>query len=130
MVAQAQAELPNECCGCLAGTIGADGIARIERRYSLVNALASPIEYEWEPKSHFAAVRDMRPLELDILAIYHSHPTSEPLPSGKDRARYDEARPLLGDVMHFIVGLRETPPQVRGWWLERDSAQEADWEVV
>jgi [CysO sulfur-carrier protein]-S-L-cysteine hydrolase len=130
MVAQAQAELPNECCGLLAGTIGTDGIARIERRYPLINALASPIEYEWEPKSLFIAVRDMRPLSLDTLAIYHSHPMSDPIPSWKDRASYDQARPLLGDVMHFIVGMRETPSQVRGWWLERDSSQEADWDVI
>jgi proteasome lid subunit RPN8/RPN11 len=130
MVAQAQAELPNECCGLLAGTIGADGIARIERRFPMVNALASPIAFEWEPKTQFAAVRDMRPLGIEMLAIYHSHPTSDPIPSKKDRASYAEARPLLGDVMHFIVGLRESPPQVRGWWLERDASREADWEVV
>ncbi len=61
MVAHAQAELPNECCGFLAGKVGTDGIARIERRYPLVNALASPVAYLWEPKGLFAAVRDMRP---------------------------------------------------------------------
>jgi [CysO sulfur-carrier protein]-S-L-cysteine hydrolase len=130
MIAHAQAELPNECCGLLAGTIGADGIARIEHRFAMVNALASPTEYEWEPKSHFAAVREMRRLAMDMLAIYHSHPTTHPVPSRKDCARYNEVRPLIGDLMHFIVGLHEGTPTVRGWWLARDDYLEAEWDVV
>src|SRR5947209_3149749 len=115
MIAHAQAELPNECCGLLAGTIGTDGIARIERRYGLVNALASPTEYESEPHSLFTAYKDMRVHGVDILAVYHSHPTSAPIPSRKDRERN-----YLGDVMHFIIGLRNADPEVRGWWLGSD----------
>jgi [CysO sulfur-carrier protein]-S-L-cysteine hydrolase len=130
MIAHAQADLPNECCGLLAGTIGADGIARIERRFAMVNALASPTEFEWEPKNHFAAVRELRRLGLDMLAIYHSHPTTHPVPSRKDCARYNEVRPLIGDLMHFIVGLHEGTPTVRGWWLARDDYLEAEWDVV
>jgi [CysO sulfur-carrier protein]-S-L-cysteine hydrolase len=130
MIAHAQAERPNECCGLLAGTIGTDGIARIERRYAMVNALASPIAYEWEARSHFAAVREMRPLGLETIAIYHSHPTSAPIPSRTDRERYAEARPVLGDVMHFVIGLAGGAPEVRAWWLEADSQHEAEWELV
>jgi proteasome lid subunit RPN8/RPN11 len=126
MVAHAQAELPNECCGLLAGTIGKDGIARIERRYGLVNALASPTEYESDPRSMFAACRDMREQDLDILAVYHSHPTSPPIPSRKDRERN-----YMGEVIHFIVGLAQrATPEVQGWWLAADTHREAEWDVV
>jgi [CysO sulfur-carrier protein]-S-L-cysteine hydrolase len=125
MIAHAQAELPNECCGILAGTISTDGIARIERRYALINALASPTEYESEPRSMFTACRDMRTGGLDILAIYHSHPTSAPIPSRKDRERN-----YLGEVIHFIVGLHGDTPEVRGWWLSQDYAREAEWALV
>ena len=125
MIAQAQAELPNECCGVLAGTIGTDGIARIERRYSLVNALASPMEYESDPKSMFAADRDMRSRGLDLLAVYHSHPTSAPIPSRTDRERN-----YLGEVMHFIIGLDGVGPEVRGWWLTAEDYQEAEWTLT
>jgi proteasome lid subunit RPN8/RPN11 len=130
VVAQAQSELPNECCGILAGTLGTDGIARITHRYALVNALASPTEYEWEAKCLFAAVRDMRKAGVEMLAIYHSHPTSAPIPSRKDRERYDEVRPLVGEVMHFIIGCTPTPPEVRAWWLTRDDHHEAEWDLT
>ena len=49
MVAQAQAELPNECCGLLAGRIDA-GVGRVEQRYPLVNELTSPVEFQSEPR--------------------------------------------------------------------------------
>src|SRR5947208_2271300 len=103
MVRQALAERPNECCGLLAGTVedGPNGpIGRVERRYALVNAAASPVEYESEPRSMFAAVRDLTRQRLDILAVYHSHPTSAPLPSRKDRQRN-----YSPDVVNLIVSL-------------------------
>jgi proteasome lid subunit RPN8/RPN11 len=125
MTAQAQAELPNECCGLLGGTVGADGTARVLSRYPLTNALASPTEYESEPKGLFAAYRDMRERGIEPIAVYHSHPTSDPIPSHKDRERN-----YMGDVVHFIIGLRGSDPDVRAWWLTADDHREADWEVI
>ena len=61
MLEQAQAELPNECCGLLAGRV-ADGVGRVEMRYPLVNELTSPVEYSAEAMSLFAAFKDMRAL--------------------------------------------------------------------
>ena len=46
MIAQAFAELPNECVGLLAAKAENRGDSiRVERRYPLVNALAGPVEY-------------------------------------------------------------------------------------
>src|SRR5262245_15006664 len=81
MVAQARSELPNECCGLLAGNIVSRGrrrVGQVVRCYALVNAAASPVEYLSEPRSMFQAVRDMERRGLELLAIYHSHPTSAP----------------------------------------------------
>jgi proteasome lid subunit RPN8/RPN11 len=129
MVAQALAEKPLECCGLLAGVIE-EGVGRVVKGHPLVNALASPIEYLWEGKSTLAAMRELTDSGHEVLAAYHSHPSSAPIPSRKDLAQNWEAREFLGDVVHLIVSLVESPPLVRAWWLGETEYREADWEVV
>jgi proteasome lid subunit RPN8/RPN11 len=126
MLAQAVAEAPLECCGLLAGpAAGQGGQRRVMARCPLVNALTSPNEYESDPKSMFLAMKDMRRHGWEVLAVYHSHPTSPPVPSRKDRERnYSEA------VVTLIISLQSSPPEVRGWWLTESGYGEADWRVV
>lgn len=123
LVAHALAEQPNECCGLLAGVVEGDE-GRVVARYPLVNELASPTEYNAEPRGLFQAHRDMRDRGLEVLAIYHSHPTSPPVPSRKDRERnYSE------DVVCLIVSLLGDRPDVRAWWLTAEEHREATFEV-
>src|SRR5688572_13540375 len=106
MLAQAQSEFPNECCGLLAGITENDaGRLRVLKRYALVNEAASRIEYRSEAKSMFAAVKDMRAFDHEMLAIYHSHPTSAPVPSRTDLERNDDR-----DIVHFIISLQGVVP--------------------
>src|SRR5579871_5040810 len=92
VVSHAQIALPNECCGLLAGHI--DGsIARVVTCLPLVNAATNPeVEYLSESRSILDAHKAMRAAGLVEVAIYHSHPTSDPVPSRKDRDNnpYDE----------------------------------------
>jgi proteasome lid subunit RPN8/RPN11 len=127
MVAQALAERPNECCGVLGGVVEEGGaVARVVERYALVNAADTPrVEYLSEPRSMFTAVRDMTRRGLDIVAVYHSHPTSAAIPSGKDLDRN-----FSEEVVHFIVSLTTEPPTVRGWWLSAREYDEAEWQLV
>ena len=124
MILQAIAELPNECCGLLAGRID-NGIGRVARRYPLINEAASPREYLSESRSLFAAHRDMHQRSLEVLAIYHSHPTSEPVPS-----RTDLERNYSAEVVNLIISLKDGEPKVRGWWLTESAYREAEWELV
>jgi len=124
MVQHAQTELPNECCGVLAG-LREGNVLRVLARYLLVNAAASPIEYLSEPSSMFRAEKARRHDSFDLLAIYHSHPTSEPIPS-----KTDLARNYSPDVLNFIIGLAGPEPLVRGWWLTESEFVEAAWEIV
>ncbi len=122
MLAHARAELPNECCGLLAGT--PDG--RVQVRYPLVNTAASPREYRAEGPDRFAAEKDMRRNGIDVLAVYHSHPTSEPIPSRTDL----EHNGYGTWAVHLIISLKDAEPQVRGWWLTETDYHEAQWDVT
>ncbi|MFQ3594423.1 MAG: M67 family metallopeptidase [Gemmataceae bacterium] len=122
MLDHAFAENPLECCGLLAGFIEA-GRGEVKRLYRLVNELASPVEYRSSPRSMLDACRDFTAQGWEVLAVYHSHPTTAPLPSAKDRAaNYSEK------VVNLIVSLAE-PLGVAGWWLTAESYRPAEWEI-
>ncbi len=121
VAAHARAELPNECCGLLAGRI-ADGTAVVTARFPVRNRLASPTEYETDPRDLLAAFRAIREYKLELLAVYHSHPAAEPVPSRRDvqRNTYGES------VVHLIVGLAGPAPELRAWWLTETGYREAE----
>ena len=133
VVAHALAQRPLECVGLLAGRIGPAApagadvpLGRVTRHYPLVNELASPVEFLSGGRSLLDAHKDMRREGLDLLAIYHSHPTSEPIPSRKDLERNYHGP----DVVNLIVSLTTDPPTVRGWWLTDVAYREAEVEVA
>jgi len=128
MVAHSQAELPAECCGLLAGRLPAEGEPRdpvkVEVRYPLRNELQSPTQFLSDGRSMLDAMRDMRQRDIEMLAVYHSHPASSPLPSKRDLERnYSEA------VINFILSLAGPTPELRGWWLRDAEYEPAEWEV-
>ncbi|WP_088253824.1 M67 family metallopeptidase [Fimbriiglobus ruber] len=123
MITHARAELPNECCGFLIGKI-ADEVGVVERSIPLVNELNSPSEFATEPRSVFEAYRLMRVDANEVLAIYHSHPTSPPIPSKKDIERNTYG----ADIAWIIVGLSEESPNIQAWWLHRIGYRPAAWQ--
>lgn len=124
VLAHARAELPNECCGLLAGVV-ADGAGRVTAHYPLRNDLASPTEYATNARDLLAASRAVREAGTDPLAIYHSHPSSGPVPSRKDRERNTWGE----TVVHLIVGLAGNEPDVRAWWITEADHRPAEWAV-
>jgi proteasome lid subunit RPN8/RPN11 len=126
MLAQAVSESPNESCGLLAGTFS-DGVGVATHRFPLVNAAENPtVEYFSDPKSMLAAHRAMRDSAVEMLAIYHSHPTTAPIPSRTDRERN-----WWGDAMVFlIVSPIGGRPEVRAWRLTAADAIEVEWKLI
>ena len=74
--AHAEEEAPNECCGLI---VLRDGVA--ERYVRGRNRLASPYRYELEVDPEVWFLED----EGYELAVFHSHPETEPRPSRTDR---------------------------------------------
>jgi proteasome lid subunit RPN8/RPN11 len=107
MIRHALAEAPNECCGFLLGTAGVP--SRVLR---LRNEAASPREYFADPRDLMAAERTMRETGRELVAIYHSHPTSEAKPS-----RRDLAENYYEDVPHIIISLVGPTPVLKAFRL-------------
>jgi proteasome lid subunit RPN8/RPN11 len=121
VIAHARDTLPHECCGLLAGRV-ADGTGTACVRYAIRNDAASGTEYETNARDMLNAFRAMREGGLELLAIYHSHPTTAPVPSRRDLASntYGET------AAHLIVGFAATEPVVRAWWLTEAGYREVD----
>jgi [CysO sulfur-carrier protein]-S-L-cysteine hydrolase len=79
IIAHAQEDAPNECCGIIAGEDG-----RAVKLFRAKNAEASPYRYNVEPKDLFRIYRECEANSWDFLAIYHSHTASEAYPSPTD----------------------------------------------
>ena len=110
MVAHAREDLPNECCGMVAGLDGeATEVIRVE------NAAASPLRYEMDPKAQYEAWKSIEDGGKELLAIYHSHTKSAAYPSQTD-VNQAVAWP---DQVYLIVSLADDDaPDVKGYFLK------------
>ena len=97
MIAHAQEDAPNECCGLIAGEGG-----RAVKLFRAKNAEASPWRYSVEPKDLFRIFRETEENGWSFLAIYHSHTASEAYPSPTDvrLAFWPEAYYVLVSLQH------------------------------
>jgi proteasome lid subunit RPN8/RPN11 len=113
-------ESPLECCGLLGG-MG----TRVLTHHPLGNIARSETRYSGNPKDVVEAWRWLRERGLEILAIYHSHPRWEAVPSATDRREN-----YWGEMTHVIVSLRTDPPHLRAWRLYPESQRELPWELA
>ncbi len=79
MIAHAQADAPNECCGLLAAR--GDDAVRVHRAE---NAAASPLKFVIDPGELYRLFSAIEDSGCRLGAIYHSHTRTEPYPSQTD----------------------------------------------
>jgi proteasome lid subunit RPN8/RPN11 len=120
MVAHSLRESPLECCGILCGVL-----PRVSLIYPLRNQLQSETGYNAEPEDLIAAQRDYHRRGCEILAIYHSHPRTDALPS-----RTDLAKNYHGPLPRIIISLEGETPDVRIWRLDPDSYVALTWQII
>ncbi len=114
----ARSESPLECCGLLGGHRTTSDW-HVKSLHLLINELASPTRYRSEPASLLKALKAVRLAGEEVVAIYHSHPTSDPVPSLVDRDWH-----WADDVVDLIIGLAGSTPQYRAWLLNPWPAHE------
>ena len=97
MLAHTQTAFPFEACGLLAGRNG-----QASHLYIIENILRSPIAYEMAGQQQLDAMLHVEKLGLDLLAAYHSHPTSPNQPS-----ETDIAQAYYPDLIQIIISLQD-----------------------
>lgn len=121
IMAHAREGYPNEVCGLMAGKN--DTVTRIFR---MTNIDESSVSYMMEPQEQFRAFKEIRNEGLELMAIYHSHPTSGAYPSQTDvrLAFYPEA-------VYIIASLQRVGnPEIKGFRIVDGRISEEALEVI
>lgn len=109
--AHAAEEAPNECCGII---VFSEGVA--DRYVRGHNKLESPYRYELEIDPSIWFLED----DGYELAVFHSHPETQPIPSRTDR----ELAGLWAGKPFLIYGLRLE--ELRAWRISHDDVEEIE----
>jgi proteasome lid subunit RPN8/RPN11 len=121
LVKHAKKETSREVCGIL---VGKNSI--VEQVYQMQNISDSPQTcYFMKPEEQLKVFKELRKLNLEMLAIYHSHIDSPAYPSAKDMelAFYPE-------VVHIIISLQNfVNPDIKGFKIIENKIKDERIEV-
>lgn len=121
MIHHLREALPYEGCGLLAGRQG-----QVERVYTITNRLQSPTAFEMDPTEQVQAMLGLEADNLEMLAIYHSHPCAPASPSYAD-----VSQAYYPGVAHVIVSWAEPErPQARVFTIVDGIVAEIDLKIV
>ncbi|CUX77663.1 Mov34/MPN/PAD-1 family protein [Thermococcus chitonophagus] len=108
---------PVEICGFLLGRGN-----EVSEVVFIKNRLDSPVEFEMEPEEMLRALEYAENRGLEILAIFHSHLSCLPTPSGKDLRGMN-----LWPVVWLIVN---SSGKYKAWKLENGKVVEVEVKIV
>jgi [CysO sulfur-carrier protein]-S-L-cysteine hydrolase len=121
IVAHARDDVPNECCGMIAGRNG-----EATRVYRARNAEESPFRYVVHPSDQFRIMTEIEDRGEEITAIYHSHTKSPAEPSQTDI----NLAANWPDPLYLICSLADPDaPDLRAWSIRDGSVEEVELNV-
>ena len=94
IVSIAEAGLPNEVCGILTGIEN-----KVLDVIQIRNIMASPFSYSFDPAELIHTINKIEESEEELLAFFHSHPGSPPIPSQTDIRNHH-----YPGIPHLILG--------------------------
>jgi proteasome lid subunit RPN8/RPN11 len=110
IVNHARAGAPQEICGLIAGQMG---IA--QQIFPIPNRSATPeTHFEMETIALLKAYKTMDAEGMELIAVYHSHPNSNPIPSQMD---IREAMRNMPNACQLIVSLKQRQAQLQVWQI-------------
>jgi proteasome lid subunit RPN8/RPN11 len=106
IIGRAREGFPFEVCGILGGKGNI-----VSAIYPMTNTDASRDHFMMDPREQFSVVKALRSQELEMLAVYHSHPETPARLSDEDIRLA-----LTPDISYVIVSLAEpAAPEVRSF---------------
>jgi len=118
MLAHVAQQAPLEACGLLAGRND-----RVEKVILVRNQAQSPARFVMDPYEQLQAFDWIESHGLELIGIFHSHPT------GPDTASATDIAEAAYQVVYIIWSRNQHDWQVRGFWIEDDNATEIALEI-
>ena len=110
---------PLEACGLLAGKQNS-----VENVLLVRNAEQSPVRFRMDAQEQYNALEWIDAHELELVGIFHSHP------SGPETASPTDIAEAAYEVVYVIWSCKERVWSARGFWIEKGQLTEVDLQVV
>jgi proteasome lid subunit RPN8/RPN11 len=102
IVRHARSHKPLEACGILAG----DPDGTVRQVFLMENAEHSPTLYMMDSREQFHVFDEIERKEMELVAIFHSHPHSPAVPSARDCELA-----FYPDALYLIISLVDDSPE-------------------
>jgi len=112
-------QAPLEACGLLAGKGD-----KVEIVLRVRNAAHSPVRFRMDPQEQYNAFMWIEANGLDLIGIYHSHP------SGPETASDTDIAEAAYDVVHIIWSPAKDAWNAQGFWIEAGQVTEVAIQVL
>lgn len=119
MVRHTKNHLPHEACGVLIGTDDT-----VEQVIPMQNVSPSPTtEYAFDPQQWLKVLKQIDANQHELIAVFHSHPTSDPIPSSTD---IQQARRNLPNVVYVILSLQMPQTRMQAWHIGEQTIERVE----
>ncbi|MGD8403132.1 MAG: M67 family metallopeptidase [Anaerolineales bacterium] len=110
---------PLEACGLLAGKQDS-----VETVLKVRNAEQSPVRFRMDAQEQYNAFEWMDANGLELLGIFHSHP------SGPETVSPTDIAEAAYEVVHIIWSRTKQNWKARGFWIERGQVSEVTLQIL
>lgn len=118
---------PLEACGLCAGVIveaHGETTATAKITLGIANQAHSAVRFVMNPYEQLQALELIESSQMDLIAIYHSHPTGPEVVSVTDIAEAAYA------VVHIVWSPKVDDWQARGFWIEEGRVSEVALQIL
>ncbi len=123
LVAMSRASLPNEACGLVGGVATEHGW-EARSVHPVKNSLASPTAFALDGAAMIDAETRIDDSGNEVIGVWHSHPTSAPVPSMVDLANAAVYDPN-GVFLQLVVSMQGFAPVVRAYLYGDETTNES-----